>query len=84
MYYGVLTQSKNKKPKKQPLLGNSAERNNRGIVTKRVVTLTAVAMEKLSKHVSVETNTRNNRRAMFYVRSMPRGYKKEKEDRVSQ
>jgi hypothetical protein len=40
-------------------------RNSRGIVTIRNVTRTAVAMEQLSKHVSAETNSRNNRRTVF-------------------
>jgi hypothetical protein len=59
-------------------------RNNRGIVTMRDVTRTAVAMEQLSKQVSEEMNTRNNRRAVFSVRSVPRGYKQDKEFRLSQ
>jgi hypothetical protein len=54
------------------------ERNNRGIVTIRKVTRTAVAMERLSKYVSVETNSRNNRRDVFSVSSLPSGYKKAK------
>jgi hypothetical protein len=54
-------------------------RNSRGIVTIRDVTRTAVAMEQLSKHVSAEKNSRNNRRAVFSVRSLPKGYKKDKE-----
>jgi hypothetical protein len=44
----------------------------------RDVTSTAVAMEQLSKQVSAETNTRNNRGAVFSVRSVPRGYKQDK------
>jgi hypothetical protein len=52
--------------------------NNRGVVTKRDVTRTAVAMEQLSKHPSAEENTRNNRRTVFCVRSVPRDYKKDK------
>jgi hypothetical protein len=59
-------------------------RNNRGIVTIRDVTGTAVAMEQVSKHVSAEKNTRNNRGAVFSVWSVPRVYKKDKEDRLSQ
>jgi hypothetical protein len=39
----------------------------------RDVTRTAVAMEQLSKQVSVETNTRNSRGNVFSVRSVPRG-----------
>jgi hypothetical protein len=35
-------------------------RDNRGTVTIRDVTRTAVAMVQLSKHVSTETNSRNN------------------------
>jgi hypothetical protein len=52
--------------------------NNRGIVTIRDVTRTAVAVERLGKHVSAETNSRNKRRAVFSVRSVQRGYKKRK------
>jgi hypothetical protein len=59
-------------------------RNSRGIVTIRDVTRTAVAMERLGKHVSAETNSRNNRRAVFSVRSVPSGYKMEEEYRLSQ
>jgi hypothetical protein len=61
-------------------------RNNtrRGIVTIRNVTRTAVAMKQLSKQVSAETNTRNSRGAVFSVRFVPRGCKKDKEDRLSQ
>jgi hypothetical protein len=50
--------------------------NNRGIVTIRDVTRTAVAMERLDRHVSAET-----RRAVFSVHSVPWGYKKDKENR---
>jgi hypothetical protein len=57
--------------------------NNRGTVKKRDVTRTAVAMAQLSKHASAETNSSNNRRVVFYVRSAPRGYNKGKEDRLS-
>jgi hypothetical protein len=70
-------------PEKQPLLGNSAARNNRGIVSKRDMSRTSVAMEQLSKHVSPETNTCNNRITKFYVRSVPRDYKQDKDDRLS-
>jgi hypothetical protein len=41
-------------------------------------------MEQLSKHVSAERNSRINRRAVFSVQSVPRGYKKDKVDRLSQ
>jgi hypothetical protein len=58
-------------------------RNNKGIVTIRDVTGIAVAMKRMDKHVSVETNSRNNRRYVFSVRSVPSGYKKD-EDRLSQ
>jgi hypothetical protein len=58
-------------------------RNNRGIVTIRDVTRTVVAMEQLSKHVSAEMNSRNNRRAVFSVRSMSRGYNKDRGGRLS-
>jgi hypothetical protein len=54
--------------------------NNRGVVTIREVTRTAVAMEELSKHVSGEMNTSNKRSAVFSVRSVPRGYNKDKEE----
>jgi hypothetical protein len=57
--------------------------NKRGIVTKPDVTRTDFAMEHLSKHVSAETVILNNRRAVFSVPFMSRGYKKDKEDRVS-
>lgn len=46
--------------------------------TVRDVTRKAVAMERLGKHVSAATNSRNNRRAMFCVRSVPKDYKKTK------
>jgi hypothetical protein len=61
-------------------------RDNRGIVTILDVTRKAVVVEQLSKYVSVETNTLtcNNRRDIFSVRSVPRDYKKDKEDRLSQ
>jgi hypothetical protein len=59
-------------------------RNNRGIVTIRDVTRTAVAMEPLGKHVSSEMNSRNNRRFVFSMWSVPKGYKKDKEDHLSQ
>jgi hypothetical protein len=60
------------------------ERNNRGIVTIRDVTLTAVAMERLGEHVSAEMNSHKNRAAVFSVRFVSRDYKKDKEDRLSQ
>jgi hypothetical protein len=49
--------------------------NNRGIVTLGDVTRTAVAVERLGKHVSAETNSRNSGRTVFSVQSVPRGYK---------
>jgi hypothetical protein len=55
-------------------------RNNRGIVTIRDATHTAAAMEQLSKHVSAELNSPNNRRAVFSVQSMLMGCKKDKGD----
>jgi hypothetical protein len=58
--------------------------NNRGVVTIRDVTCTAVVMELLGKHVSAEMNAHNNRGGAFSVRSVPKGYKKDKEDRWSQ
>jgi hypothetical protein len=58
--------------------------NNRGIVTIRDVTRRAIAMERLHKHVSAEMNSRNKRRAVFSLQSVPRGYKKDKEGRLSQ
>jgi hypothetical protein len=48
------------------------------------VTRRAAAMERRGKHVSAETNSRNNRRAVFSVRSVQRGYEKDKEDCLSQ
>jgi hypothetical protein len=59
-------------------------RNNGGIVTIRDVMFTAVARERLGKHVSGATKSRDNRRAVFSVRSLPRGYKEDREDRLSQ
>jgi hypothetical protein len=60
-------------------------RKNRGTVTIRDMTHTDFSMEQLSKHVSAETNTRNNRGAVFSVqRSVSRGYEKDKEDRLRQ
>jgi hypothetical protein len=38
---------------------------NRGLGTLRDVTRAAVAMERWGKHDSAETNSRNNRRAVF-------------------
>jgi hypothetical protein len=57
--------------------------NNRGTVTIRDVTRKVVARERLGNHVSAETNSRNNRRDVFPVRSVSRGYKKDKENRLS-
>jgi hypothetical protein len=59
-------------------------RSNKVGFTTRDMTRTAVATERLCKHVSAETNSRNNRRAVSSVRSVPRGYKKDKEGRLSQ
>jgi hypothetical protein len=53
-------------------------RNSGGIVMIRDVMRSAVIVKQLSKHVSAETNSRNNRRAVFSVRSVPRGYKMDK------
>jgi hypothetical protein len=58
--------------------------NNRGILTIQDVMRTAAAMEQLGKHVSAETNSCNNRRAVFSVPSMPSGYKKDKKGRLRQ
>jgi hypothetical protein len=52
--------------------------NNREIVTVRDVTRTAVAMKQSSKHVSAEINMRNNG-DVFSVRSVPRGYREDRE-----
>jgi hypothetical protein len=41
-------------------------------------------MERLGKHVSADSNSRNDTGAVFSVRSMPMSYKKNKEDRLSQ
>jgi hypothetical protein len=41
-------------------------------------------MERLGEHVSTETNSRDNRGAVFSVQSVPRGYEKDKKDRLSQ
>jgi hypothetical protein len=59
-------------------------RNNRGIATIQDVTCKTVAMEQLNKHVSAEENTRNSGGAALSVRSVPRGYKKDKEDCLNQ
>jgi hypothetical protein len=59
-------------------------RNNRGVVTIRSVTYTAVAREQLGKHVSTETNLHNSRRAVFSVWSMLKGCEKDREDCLSQ
>jgi hypothetical protein len=47
------------------------------------MTRTAADMEQLIKHLSAETNTRINRRAVFSVQSVARCYRKDKEDRLS-
>jgi hypothetical protein len=47
------------------------------------VTRTAAAKKQLSKHVSAEKKTRINR-TVFSVRSVPRGYKKDNENRLSE
>jgi hypothetical protein len=52
--------------------------NNRGGVTIPDVTHIAVIMKRLGKHVSAETNSRNNRRVVFPVRSVPSVYKQNK------
>jgi hypothetical protein len=44
--------------------------NNTGIVTIRNTTRTAFAMERSGKHVSAQTNSMNNRTAVFSVRSV--------------
>jgi hypothetical protein len=41
-------------------------------------------MERLGNHVSSETNFCNNRRVVFSVQSVPRSYKKDKEDGLGQ
>jgi hypothetical protein len=48
--------------------------NRRGVRIRNVMR-TAVSMERLGKHVSAETNSRINRRAVFSVWSVLRGYK---------
>jgi hypothetical protein len=58
-------------------------RTNGVIVTIGDVTRTAVAMERLGKHVSTETNSRNNRIDVFSVRSVPRDYELDKADRLN-
>jgi hypothetical protein len=50
----------------------------------RDVTHTAVVMEQLIKHVSAEMDSRNSRRAVFSVQSVPRGCIKDKEYHLSQ
>jgi hypothetical protein len=56
-------------------------RNNRGIVMKRDMTRTSVAVEQLGKRDSAETSIPSKKEA---VCSVLRGYKKDKEDRLSQ
>jgi hypothetical protein len=56
--------------------------NNRGIVTIRDVTRIAVALEQMNKHASTETNTSNNRRDVFSLPFVPRGYKNDKGNRL--
>jgi hypothetical protein len=56
LFYNAVTYSlktRTVEPEKQPLLGNSRTQqcNNRGSVTVRDVRRTAVAMERLDKHV---------------------------------
>jgi hypothetical protein len=58
-------------------------RNNTGIVTKQDVMRTAIATEQLSKKVSPEANTHNSG-IVLSVRSMPRRYRKCREDRLRQ
>jgi hypothetical protein len=59
-----LLKTRTVEPEKQPLLGYACT-ENKGIVTKRDVTLTAVAMERLGKHVSTYSNSRNDGGAVF-------------------
>jgi hypothetical protein len=40
-------------------------------------------VERLGKHVSADMNSPNNRRAVFSVLSGSRGYKMDKDDRLS-
>jgi hypothetical protein len=68
-------------PETKPFLCK-ARIQSRGIVTTRDVTRTAIAMEQLGKHISKETNSRNIRRAVFSVRSLPKGYKRTKKIEV--
>jgi hypothetical protein len=42
----------------------------------------SVAMERLGTHISMETNSHNNRRAVFSVQFMPSGYKMDKKGRL--
>jgi hypothetical protein len=56
----------------------------RGFVTIRDVTRIAVAMKRLDKHVYEETNLHNTRRTVFSLRSVTMGYKKCKENCLSQ
>jgi hypothetical protein len=44
----------------------------------------SITSQHLGKHVTAETNSRNNRRAVFSAWFVPRGYKKDKEDRLRQ
>jgi hypothetical protein len=79
-----LLKARTVEPEKQPLPGN-ARKQQLWNCHETDVTGTAIAMEELSKHVSAETNTRNNRGVVFSVLlSVPRGFKKDKEDSLSQ
>jgi hypothetical protein len=51
--------------------------NNKGIVTIRDVRGTAVVIEQLSKQVSAEANTHNNRGAVFSMWFVPGWYKQD-------
>jgi hypothetical protein len=60
-------------------------RNSRGSVTIRDVTRKTFALEQLSKCITEEKNSHNNRTAVFSLpRSVPRDYKRDKECHLRQ
>lgn len=61
-----------------------AARNSIGIIRIRDVMHTADSMERLAMHASAKTNSRNDRKSVFSLLSVPKGYKTNKADRLSQ
>jgi hypothetical protein len=70
-------------PEKQPLLGN-VRTQQQELSRYEMWRVQPLLWSDWIKHVSSETNSRNNRKAVLSVRSVPRGYEKDKEDRLSQ